>query len=42
MTGGYGLVLPMMIANISAFALAHRWRRAAIYDAPLEQDGIDL
>ena len=26
MTGGYGLVLPLMIANISAFALARYWR----------------
>ena len=42
MTGGYGLVLPMMIANISAFVLARYWRRTAIYDALLLQDGIDL
>lgn len=42
MTGGYGLVLPMMIANISAFVLARFWRRTAIYDALLLQDGIDL
>ncbi len=27
MTGGYGLVLPLMIANMSAFALARMWRR---------------
>jgi hypothetical protein len=40
MTGGYGLVLPMMIANTSAFALAHRWRRTP--DALLERDGVDL
>jgi H+/Cl- antiporter ClcA len=26
MTGGYGLVLPLMIANMSAFALARHWR----------------
>ena len=26
MTGGYGLVLPLMIANMSAFALARYWR----------------
>jgi H+/Cl- antiporter ClcA len=25
MTGGYGLVLPLMIANMSAFALARHW-----------------
>jgi chloride channel protein, CIC family len=42
MTQGYGLVLPLMIANMSAFALARHWRRTSIYDALLEQDGIYL
>jgi CIC family chloride channel protein len=42
MTGGYGLVLPMMIANMSAFALARRWRPIPVYDALLLQDGIEL
>ena len=42
MTGGYGLVLPLMIANMSAFALARHWRRTPVYDALLEQDGIYL
>jgi len=42
MTGGYGLVLPLMIANMSAFALARHWRRTSIYDALLAQDGIYL
>lgn len=42
MTGGYGLVLPMMIANMSAFALARHWRPIAVYDALLLQDGIEL
>ena len=42
MTGGYGLVLPLMIANMSAFALARYWRRIPIYEALLAQDGIDL
>ncbi|MGA2538704.1 MAG: chloride channel protein [Terracidiphilus sp.] len=42
MTGGYGLVLPLMIANMSAFALARHWRRVAVYDALLAQDGIFL
>jgi CIC family chloride channel protein len=42
MTGGYGLVLPLMIANMSAFALARHWRRTPIYEALLEQDGIHL
>ena len=42
MTGGYGLVLPLMIANMSAFALARHWRRTPIYEALLLQDGIHL
>jgi CIC family chloride channel protein len=42
MTGGYGLVLPLMIANMSAFALARRWRPMPVYDALLAQDGIFL
>jgi CIC family chloride channel protein len=42
MTGGYGLVLPLMIANMSAFALARHWRRVAVYEALLAQDGIHL
>ena len=40
MTGGYGLVLPLMIANISAFALARYWRNVPVYEALLAQDGI--
>jgi chloride channel protein, CIC family len=42
MTGGYGLVLPLMIANMSAFALARHWRHTPVYEALLEQDGIFL
>jgi CIC family chloride channel protein len=42
MTGGYGLVLPLMIANMSAFALARHWRSISVYDALLAQDGIQL
>jgi CIC family chloride channel protein len=42
MTGGYGLVLPLMIANMSAFALARHWRHIPIYEALLAQDGIFL
>ena len=42
MTGGYGLILPLMIANMSAFALAQHWRPLQIYEALLEQDGIHL
>jgi CIC family chloride channel protein len=42
MTGSYGLVLPLMIANMSAFALARYWRKVPVYDALLAQDGIHL
>lgn len=42
MTGGYGLVLPLMIANMTAFVLARHLRRTPVYDALLAQDGIVL
>jgi len=42
MTGSYGLVLPLMIANMSAYALARHWRHTPIYEALLEQDGVIL
>ena len=42
MTGGYGLVLPLMIANMTAFALARYWRKMRVYEALLAQDGIVL
>jgi CIC family chloride channel protein len=42
MTGGYGLVLPLMIANMSAFALARHWRHTPVYEALLAQDNIYL
>jgi CIC family chloride channel protein len=42
MTGGYGLVLPLMIANMSAFALARYWRHTPVYEALLAQDDIYL
>lgn len=42
MTGGYGLILPLMIANMTAYALARLIRPVPIYDALLEQDGIHL
>jgi CIC family chloride channel protein len=42
MTGGYGLVLPLMIANMIAFVLARHWRHTPVYEALLLQDGIDL
>jgi len=42
MTGGYGLILPLMIANMIAYALARRWRHLQIYEALLAQDGVNL
>jgi len=42
MTGGYGLILPLMVANMSAYALARYWRHTPIYEALLEQDGVVL
>jgi chloride channel protein, CIC family len=42
MTGSYGLILPLMIANMTSFALARHWRRTPIYEALLLQDGIEL
>jgi len=42
MTNGYSLILPLMIANMSAYGLARSLRPTPIYDALLEQDGILL
>ncbi|HEY1557997.1 MAG TPA: chloride channel protein [Kofleriaceae bacterium] len=42
MTNGYSLILPLMIANMTAYALARRLRPTPIYEALLEQDGIHL
>ena len=42
MTSGYGLILPLMIANMSAYILAKRLRPEPIYEALLAQDGIHL
>ena len=42
MTGSYGLVLPLMIANSMAYVLARRVRPIPIYEALLAQDGIEL
>lgn len=42
MTGGYGLILPLMIANMTAYALARHWRHVPIYEALLLQDGVIL
>jgi CIC family chloride channel protein len=42
MTRGYSLILPLMIANMTAYALARYWRPTPIYEALLEQDGVRL
>jgi CIC family chloride channel protein len=42
MTGGYGLVLPLMISNTLAYVLAKKFDPISLYDALLEQDGIHL
>jgi CIC family chloride channel protein len=42
MTSGYSLIVPLMIANMSAYVLARRWRHEPIYEALLAQDGIHL
>ncbi len=42
MTNGYGLILPLMIANMTSYGLARRFRPTPIYEALLEQDGIHL
>jgi len=42
MTAGYSLILPLMIANTLAYGIARHYRPVPIYEALLEQDGIDL
>lgn len=42
MTGSYGLILPLMISNTTAFALARHFRHTPIYEALLQQDRIYL
>lgn len=42
MTGAYSLILPLMLANMTAYGLARHWRSTPIYEALLEQDGIHL
>ena len=42
MTGGYSLILPLMIANTLAYGIARHYRPTPIYEALLEQDGIRL
>ncbi len=42
MTSGYSLILPLMIANMTSYVIARRFRPRPIYDALLAQDGIHL
>ena len=42
MTSGYSLILPLMIANMSAYVIARKWRPEPIYEALLAQDGVHL
>lgn len=42
MTGGYGLVLPLMLANTTSYVLARQLRPVPIYEALLAQDGVRL
>ncbi len=42
MTGGYSLILPLMIANTLAYGIARHYRPVPVYEALLEQDGINL
>lgn len=42
MTGAYGLVLPLMLANMTSFMVARRMRPTSIYEALLAQDGVVL
>lgn len=42
MTRNYSLILPLMVGNLIAYAVARRLRAVPIYDALLLQDGINL
>ena len=42
MTGSYGLILPLMIANMTSYGISRMYRSSSIYEALLEQDGIIL
>ncbi|MEZ5410152.1 MAG: chloride channel protein [Acidimicrobiales bacterium] len=42
MTGNYRLILPLMMANMLAFAIARHIRPIPIYEALLAQDGLHL
>ena len=42
MTGSYDLIFPLMISNMTAYALARHLRPTVVYEALLRQDGIYL
>lgn len=42
LTGDYNLILPIMAANLSAYAISSRLRQVPIYESLLLQDGINL
>jgi CIC family chloride channel protein len=42
MTGSYGLILPLMLANMLAYGLARHYRHLQVYEALLVQDGIKI
>jgi CIC family chloride channel protein len=42
MTGNYSLILPLMLANMTAYILARHLRPTPIYEALLAQDGVHL
>lgn len=42
MTGSYGLILPLMISNMTSYVLAKHYQPLPIYDALLEQDNVHL
>jgi len=41
LTGNYGLILPLMLANMAAFLISKRMNPVPIYEALLLQDGIE-
>lgn len=41
LTGNYGLILPLMLANMTAFLVSKKMNPVPIYEALLLQDGID-
>lgn len=40
LTGNYGLILPLMLANMTAFLIARTKLSTPVYEALMEQDGI--